>query len=147
MHGFLYAELCGNVSADPSSGDCSDVFLHRKEKRKGSLCDHFCYTVCLLAGVLGYIFQGKMDILQSWKQITEKQQYDLQSIQTENDGILLDYKGNRLKILPEMTDAGETLRAVENETETQMAKWDLEKDCQDMKIWNLMLICRMIRNI
>ena len=88
-----------------------------------------------------------MDILQSWKQITEKQQYDLQSIQTENDGILLDYKGNRLKILPEMTDAGETLRAVENETETQMAKWDLEKDCQDMKIWNLMLICRMIRNI
>lgn len=85
--------------------------------------------IIVLAGVLGYIFQGKMDILQSWKQITEKQQYDLQSIQTENDGILLDYKGNRLKILPEMTDAGETLRAVENETETQMAKWDLEKDC------------------
>lgn len=85
--------------------------------------------IIVLAGVLGYIFQGKMDILQSWKQITEKQQYDLQSIQTENDGILLDYKGNRLKILPEMTDAGETLRAVENETETQMVKWDLEKDC------------------
>ena len=59
----------------------------------------------------------------------QKQSYNLEEINTEADGVSLKYKGNSLKLIPEKTEMGQTLKAQVNEGKMQDAFWDDENQC------------------
>ena len=55
-----------------------------------------------------------------------KQTYNLEAIETDKEGVTLCYQGKKFKLIPEMTEAGQILNAVEDGKTSMTASWDTE---------------------
>ena len=87
----------------------------------------FCTGICLIlicSGIKVYDMAQKNALSESIKSVTEKQKYDLESIDLGETGITLCYKGHSLDLIPQMTEWGQTLQGIEDGKTMLIANWD-----------------------
>ena len=82
--------------------------------------------VLVVGGVAGYEIAKNHALSDALKKSVQKQTYNLEAIETDEDGVTLCYAGNTFKLIPEIIQAGQMLTAVENEDAHMTASWDDE---------------------
>lgn len=82
--------------------------------------------VLICAGVVEYDAAKGHALRDAWKESTEKQTYNLEAIKTDESGVTLCYRGKTFKLIPENTEAGQILTAVEDGKTLMTAVWDSE---------------------
>ena len=105
------------------------VFMTQKDNAKKRWIS---VGICFLAvtGIsVGYDQLSNHALSNALTKIGQRQSYDLEAINTEADGVSLKYKGNSLKLIPEKTEMGQTLKAQVNEGKMQDAFWNGENQC------------------
>lgn len=89
-------------------------------------------AVCLAlicGGVAGYDLAKGHVLKDAWKESTQKHTYNLEAIETDESGVTLHYRGKAFKLIPETTEAGQILTAVEDGKKKMTASWDSESQC------------------
>ena len=105
------------------------VFMTQKDNAKKRWIS---VGICFLAvtGIsFGYDQLSNHALSNALTKTGQKQSYNLEEINTEADGVSLKYKGNSLKLIPEKTEMGQTLKAQVNEGKMQDAFWNGENQC------------------
>lgn len=105
------------------------VFMTQKDNAKKRWIS---VGICFLAvtGIsVGYDLISNHALSNALTKTGQKQSYELEEINTEADGVSLKYKGNSLKLIPEKTEMGQTLKAQVNEGKMQDAFWNGENQC------------------
>ena len=105
------------------------VFMTQKDNAKKRWISVGICFLAVLGISIGYDQLSNHVLSNALTKIGQKQSYDLEAIHTEADGVNLKYKGNSLKLIPEKTEMGQTLKAQVNEEKMQDAFWDGENQC------------------
>ena len=80
--------------------------------------------VLVCGGIGGYDMAKDHVLLNAIKKSVQKQTYNLEGIETDGEGVTLCYCGKKFKLIPEKTEAGQSLTAVEDGKTSMTASWD-----------------------
>lgn len=105
------------------------IFMTRKDNAKKRWISVGICFLAVIAISVGYDMISNHALSNALTKIGQRRTYDLEEINTEADGVSLKYKGNLLKLIPEKTEMGQTLKAQINEGKMQDAFWDGENQC------------------
>lgn len=82
--------------------------------------------VIVIGVIVGYNMVNHHALGIALRDSVRKQTYNLEAIETDKEGVTLCYRGKKFKLIPEMTEAGQILNAVEDGKTTMTASWDTE---------------------
>lgn len=80
--------------------------------------------ILVVGGISGYDMAKGHVLSNALKRSTQKQTYVLKGIEMDEEGVTLDYRGKTFKLIPKMTEGGQTLTAVIDGTTKMTAFWD-----------------------
>lgn len=92
--------------------------------------------ILVVGGVSGYDMAKGHVLSSALKRSVEKHTYFLKAIEMDEEGVTFDFGDRTFKLIPEMTEAGQMLTAVENGKTVMTASWDTERQCFRFKDTN-----------